>query len=550
MLQFFKKIFSRPVILLLAIYVITLIILNHYGIFSAYKQSELIHAVNQYQVELSGKIITDPIIKSNYQQFVLETESINNRQIQKEKVLVSAPLSYNFKYGDIIAAIGKLISSPKPTFPSNFDYALYLSRQNIYTIFYLSDTGILDNKPNPVKNFTIFAKKHISKKFEQFFQQPYSAILQAMLIGDKVSLESETKDKFINTGLIHLLVVSGLHIGFCVIIFIFFFKLFNLPLKYVYLLTIPSVFFYVLITGANPPAVRAAIMASCILIALILNREPLIYNAIALSALIILFINPQDLFNASFQMSFLATLGIVYLYPKINNIFCNIKSKILKNLWSVVAVTISAQIALIPVLLFYFGKLSIISLITNILIVPIIGFIVGLCYIFYLVTFISNYLAVFFSFLLTHILTIILMIIDFFSNLKYATIETVKPDIFEIIIYYVALILMVEFGKNKKTWVLLLVLISVVIWKPFKQNEWTKTFESKRNITTHIKTKDENTIIFREKIKDKYYFTNLQQYLISIGVKKIDHFYSNTKEDIKENLPKIEIREIVLDTSN
>ena len=547
MLKFLKKIFSRPVILLCALYSVVIIGLNYYGLFSAYKQSELVYAVNQYQVELAGKIVSEPIIKSKYQQFTLEVENINNRAIQKEKVLVSAPLNYNFKYGDIIDGIGKLINTPKALFPGNFDYSLYLSRQNIYTIFYLSDVEILDNKPNIIKKFAIASKNHISKQVDKYFKQPYSSILQAMLTGDKISLEPETKDKFINTGLIHLLVVSGLHIGFCVIIFIFFFKLFNLPLKYVYLLTIPAVFFYTLVTGANPPAVRAAIMASCILISLILDREPLVYNAVALSALIILFINPQDLFTASFQMSFLATIGIIYLYPKINKIFKDIKNKFLKNLWSVAAVTLSAQIALIPVLLFYFGKISIISMFTNILIVPVIGFVVGLSYVFYLATFVSGYLAFFCSILLTVILKIILFVINFFSSLKYSVIDTVKPDIFEILIYYVSIVLMIEFGNIKKIWIIVAILIAIAIFEPFKETEWTQTFESKRSVTTIMKTKMENTIIFREILNDRYYFTNLQQYLISKGIKKIDKFYSNTKENIKENLPKIKIEEVVLD---
>ena len=548
MSNFFKKIFSRPVILLCVLYSVVIIGLNYYGLFSAYKQSELVYAVNQYQVELAGKIINEPIIKNKYQQFTLETESINGRPVQQEKVLVSAPLNYNFRYGDIIDGVGKLINTPKPLFPGNFDYGLYLSRQNIYTMFYLSDVAIADNKANIIKNFAIASKNHISKQVDKHFEQPYSSILQAMLTGDKVSLEPETKDKFINTGLIHLLVVSGLHIGFCVVIFIFFFKLFNLPLKYVYLLTILAVFFYTLVTGANPPAVRAAIMASCILIALILNREPLIYNAVALSALIILLVNPQDLFTASFQMSFLATLGIIYLYPKINKIFKNIKNKFLKNLWSVAAVTLSAQIALVPVLLFYFGKISIISMLANILIVPVIGFVVGLSYIFYLSTVISSYLADGFSIILTAILKIILFIIDFFSSLKFSIVDTPKPNIFEIIIYYLSIILMIEFRNIKKVWIIVSVLIAIAIFVPFNKTEWTQTFESKRSVTTIMKTKSENTIIFREILKDKYYFTNLQQYLISKGIKKIDKFYSNTKENIKDNLPKIKIEEIILDT--
>jgi competence protein ComEC len=95
------------------------------------------------------------------------------------------------------------------------------------------------------------------------------------------------------------------------------------------LLSIPAIFFYALMTGANPPALRSAIMLSCIFIALALNREPLIFNPLALSALCILVFEPQQMFTASFQMSYGATIGIVCFYKDVYGIFRNVKNYIL-----------------------------------------------------------------------------------------------------------------------------------------------------------------------------------------------------------------------------
>jgi competence protein ComEC len=536
--------FKRPVITILILYVSVIILLNYFGNFSAINKSNLIEYTNNIKIALTGKIITEPVIKNNRQQFILETSQLNNNPI-KEKTFVYAPLLNDLKYGDIVELSGKLQIPPSATFPGNFDYGKHLNRQNIYTLFYASDFELLNQKPSLIKSFALKMKNDISNKLTNFLKLPYSSILKAMLIGDKSSLEQETKNIFVNTGLIHILVVSGLHVGFCVVIFIFLFKLFNLPLKYVYLLTIPAIFFYTIMTGANPPAIRASVMASCILLSLVLNREPLIYNAIALSALIILIFNPQELFTASFQMSFLATLGIIYLYPKINNVFGQIKNKYLKWFWNVASVTLSAQIALIPILIFYFGKLSVISFIANILIVPVVGFIIGLSFIFYISTFLSGYLALFFSILLSGLLNVILGIIQILSNFHFSIITVKIPTLLEILFYYFTIIIILEFKHNKRILFGLFFLILIMFITSTKNNDFTKTFETSKNITTHIRDKGSNIIILKQIKKDKYYFSNLQQYLLGQGIKSVDQFCTNSNEDIKENLPEIKIKEVL-----
>jgi len=542
-----KIIFNRPIISILILYIFVIITLNYCDYFLPEKNSFLLQQTNTKQVELTGKVITSPTLKDDKQQFVLEVYSIDNKQIKKEKTLVYLSNAYNVEYGDIICGNGKLNITEKPTFPYNFDYNLYLQRENIYTIFYQQNFELLDKKPNKIKYLSMKVREYIENKIDKYFKEPYSAILKSMITGNKNVLDKKVKEDFINTGLIHILVISGLHIGFCVAIFMFTYRLFGLKLNYVYILTIVTLFFYVLLTGANPPAVRAFIMASCILVTLMINREPLIYNGLALSALIILILNPQTLFTASFQLSFLATFGIIYLYPKFSGCFGNIKNKYVKYIWDIICVTLSAQIALIPILVFYFGKLSVISFILNLLIVPIIPIVIGLSFIFYMFSLFSSFLATFVSFIIFYLLKFILYIINYCSTLSFSVIYFAVPSIFMILFYYFVTFIMVEFKNNKKIMMILFCMICVMFVNPFEKRNFIKTFENSKNITTHIKkSKNENIIIFKQLKNDKFYFSNLEQYLLAQGIYEITEFQTDLiTNNIQNKFNKIIIKNIV-----
>ena len=538
-----KIIYNRPVISILVLYILVIVVLNYTGIFLPEKNSFLINNTNKQVTELTGKVITEPTQKGEKQQFILEVFNVNGQKIKKEKTFVYASTAYNIEYGDIIFVSGKLNIPEKPTFPYNFDYNLYLQRENIYTIFYQQTFELIDKKPNKIKFISLKIKDNIENETDQYFKDPVSSILKSMIVGDKASLDKDIKEDFVNTGLIHILVISGLHIGFCAAIFMFCFKLLGLKLNHIYLLTIPALFFYVLLTGSNPPAIRAAIMASCILFSLMINREPLIYNALALSALIILIFNPQSLFTASFQLSFLATFGLLYLYPKFSTCFGKIKNKFLNSVWDIICVTLSAQIALIPLLIFYFGKLSIVSFLLNLVIVPIIPIIIGLFFVFYISTFISYYVSLAGSFVLSYLLNFVLHVINYSAGLDFSVAYFAVPGILKILFYFFAIYVMLEL-KNKKALGILFLLICFALINPFEQKTFNKTFEGKKNITTHIKEKgNKNIIIFKQKQKDKFYFSNLEQYLLAQGIREIEEFRTSLPtEDIQNKFGKISVK--------
>ena len=533
-----NTLFNRPVIFVLLIYVYLIVLANIFGVFSPENNSFLFYNTNRNNISLTGKIITEPILKNRNQQFVLEVFDINGQTIKKEKTLVYAQKAYKMEYGDIVCLTGRLSIPDKPLFPYNFDYNLYLQRENIYTIFYQYGFEFIDKQPNKIKQFSLKLRDNIENKIDEYFKPPYSSVLKSMIVGNKAALDKDTKDSFVNSGLIHILVISGLHIGFCAAIFLFVFKILGFKLKYVYLLTIPALFFYTLLTGANPPAVRASIMASCVLISFMLDREPLIYNALALSALIILIINPQSLFTASFQLSFFATIGIVWLYPKFSFAFGYIKNKFLSAVWDISCVTLSAQFALIPLLIFYFGKISVVSFLLNLIIVPLVPVIITFSLIFYVVSFISSYMAVGVAFVLTYVLKFILYLINFASTLSFTVVYAAVPTIAAMIFYYLAFYIMVEYRKNKKLLICVLAAACFFCINPFKEVNFIRSFESAKNITTHIKAGNKHFVFFNKIKEDKFYFANLEQYLLSQGIFEI---VFNTNQKSAAHFKKIKV---------
>jgi competence protein ComEC len=443
-----KLVFTRPVITVFVVYFVLIIVLNWLGYFSVQSRSNIFKLFkDSANVLVEGKVVSEPYVSNKAKKFILKTNSINHIEV-KEQILISMPVGYVINYGDIISVEGKLYRPISSKNSNLFDYQKYLERNEIFFALRVYSFEYIRSQPNIIKKIAIDLKNDIVNKINDYFLYPSSAILKSLIIGDKTSLDKKIKSVFSDSGVIHILVVSGLHVGFVSVIILFVLKLFCIPLNKASLISIPFIFFYVISTGGNPPAVRAAIMLTCIFISLALDREPLIYNSIVLSALVILIFRPQDLFLASFQMSYLATLGIVFLYNKIFKLFKSVKNSVLSFFCGVASVTVSAQLALMPVLMFYFSKVSIVSFFANIIIVPVTGVVLGCAIVFYISTFLSKHLAIFFAYILNIFVGFIVYVTTFLGSLQFSSIVVNRPAILELLLFYMFLFLVFTF-KNK-----------------------------------------------------------------------------------------------------
>jgi len=296
----------------------------------------------------------------------------------RSKVLIymeKDSLSSALKFGDKLLIKGNLNVLEPPKNPKEFDYKKYLENYSIYQQGYLAsdDWRLLDSKSKGLDVFANDARQFLlsSLKLNGIEGDQY-AIASALILGSKDELDFEVKQAYAAAGAMHVLAVSGLHVG---IIFLILNTLLTILdtskkgriVKAIILLI--SLWIYAMITGLSPSVLRAATMFSFVIMGTVLNRKSSIYNTLAASAFFLLIINPNLLFEVGFQLSYIAVLGIVYLQPII---YKRIYTRwwLLDKVWAITAVSIAAQIATLPLTLFYFNQFPVYFMLSNLLVIP------------------------------------------------------------------------------------------------------------------------------------------------------------------------------------
>ncbi|OFY44074.1 MAG: hypothetical protein A2X18_08120 [Bacteroidetes bacterium GWF2_40_14] len=276
--------------------------------------------------------------------------------------------------GDTILA--KLTPSDVRNFEgSDFDYAGFLSKKGIYSTSYVKACDLAIHK---LKKFSFFDRinrlreSYISKVSGMTGKGAESATLLAITIGDKSFLDPDTKNAYSASGTMHLLAVSGLHVGF-----IYSFLSFALILlgnsaysKIIRLIIIVStLWIYALIVGFSPSITRAVIMATIYEICKNMERDRIGMNTLSLSALVITIIKPQALFDIGFQLSFVALLSIIVIHPKIGHL-CTPKNAIIKYIWATLSISLACQIGTSLITITTFGFFPLYFLLANLIAIP------------------------------------------------------------------------------------------------------------------------------------------------------------------------------------
>ena len=296
----------------------------------------------------------------------------------KGKVLIyieKDSLSSMLKFGDRLLIKGNLSFLEPPKNPKEFDYKRYLENRSIYQQGYLASDywRLLDSKSKGLDVFANDARQLLLASLKSNgVEGDQSAIASALILGNKDELDFEVKQAYAAAGAMHVLAVSGLHVG---IIFLILNTLLTILdtskkgriVKAIILLI--SLWSYAMITGLSPSVLRAATMFSFVIMGTVLNRSSSIYNTLAASAFFLLIINPNLLFEVGFQLSYIAVLGIVYLQPLI---YKRIYTRwwLLDKVWAITAVSIAAQIATLPLTLFYFNQFPVYFMLSNLLVIP------------------------------------------------------------------------------------------------------------------------------------------------------------------------------------
>lgn len=413
---------------------------------------------------LYGKINSVELRNDKQVKFTVTTDSliIKGRQVKMNNVVSCRIRDENFRkldtlyskllVGEEISLMGIFSKGKERRNPGEFDYQKYLEEHGVSGVFSsynASDLKILyHSETSLIANLILKIRQKIDDAFNSFHTQRCASLLRGFLLADRSEVDEETKNDFVNTGVVHILAVSGSNVFFIVIIFTLLFGRLNIISRI--LLTSAGLIFFLMVTGTAPSVLRAVTMALVSLLAVITNRSYNVYNLLAIAALLILIISPNLLFDPGFQLSFSTVLSIVVFYPALKLQIENsgIKNVIISKILLFSSVTIAAQVGALPVVLYYFGKISIISLPANLLVIPLSGIITAVGILTLLLSFISPALAHVFSLTNNLFSEIMLNITHYLGNLRFSYLAIRQFSLSDVIIFYVLLLGLVYFYRR------------------------------------------------------------------------------------------------------
>jgi len=407
-------------------------------------------------LSIRGTICAFPKEKITYRtnriSFPLKIEQVKHKDTWQDmdgKIMVNIYDSQkDFKIGDRLEIKGYLRELPTVRNPGEFDYGAYLLRKGILGQVNIKQSKILARNNIPfIKRVASRGRDYMEKIIDL---GPYDggreALLKAMLIGKREDVEEGMKQNFINTGTVHIMAISGLHLVIVMAIILFICKITFLPGRCASLLCIVFLILYAFLTGGRASIWRAAIMAGLYLGGRLFNRQADKWTTLSLAGLIILSISPQALFDSGFQLTFMAVFGLMYLYPRLENVLREKWKRIFdirvgRYFIKALLVILVAQIALGPFLIYYYYRFPLITFIANLAIVPILGIVTILGFVASIAGGVSLSLAMAFNAVNNIFLLIMDKTTSFLGSLPGQIIYLPRPHPLFFIFYYTILLL-------------------------------------------------------------------------------------------------------------
>ena len=438
-----------------------------------------------------GEIVNKSLQLDDYIQFEGEIDSVS---WQKQRL--SCPINvlckifdekdslknvYNdIRIGDSFILKGTLSKGRGVRNPGEFNFDKYLKSSGIHALFSSYDVNDLDLIRKESFNLRqyIFVVRRKIQEIINYYHDPFSSgLLTGLLLADRRGVDYEVKEKFINAGVIHVLAVSGLHVGYMVLICLFLFNRLNIKLRILF--TIMSIICFLIITGGQPSVFRASIMAVLVLISVILNREYNGINSLFFAAFILLLLDPNELFKPGFQLSFSAVLSILLLYPIVEKMIlnCGTRRNYAIKLLLFSGVSISAQIGTLPFTLYYFNKLSLISVLANLFVIPLIGIIVAIGLFTIFVSLFWNWLALIYASANNLFSSILLKVVNISGGIEFGFMDISQFSKIDGLIFYAGILFFLIFWNRitnllPRLIFLILLLANILLYLTFDNTDY------------------------------------------------------------------------------
>lgn len=389
-------------------------------------------------------------------------------------ILTIKNLPANLKYGDLVRFVSRLSQPAIPRNPGEFDYRRYLANHHIFATAYLESGSMLTithNEGFSLRQTANIARIKVEKLIDRSMTGEPNAILKALIVGVRGEVSDETVQAFVDTGVIHVLAVSGLHVGYVTLVILLILGFLRIPKKPKMVIAICGLAFYALMVDLRPSVNRAVIMAVLVLIAQGWEKRVNVYNTIAAAALIQTLIDPLQLFDMGFQLSFMAVLSIVYIYKRLDFFLppklkpSGIKSRFLRGVWQLFLVSVSALVGTLPITIYYFQRIPLISMLANLAVVPLVGLIGALGFGQVILGFLWQGFNITFGEIQMLLIGLLLKIVGFSARVPLASISVSAISVGWLYGGYLMLIMMLNLDKIQvRKMALYSILIGLNIW--------------------------------------------------------------------------------------
>ena len=373
------------------------------------------------------------------------------------------------QYGDEVLINTKITEVKPPQNPNEFDYKTYLSNKSIYHQAYLK-SGYLKvlahNNGNPILSYSIYLQSKLLDVLKNnHIEGNEYAVASAMLLGSRDKIDADLLNAYSGSGAVHILSVSGLHVGlvFLLLNYLLFFMDKNKYAKlFKIIILLGFIWFYAAITGFSAAVLRSTAMFTFIVLGQAYSRKVNGFNTLAASLFFLLIINPYLITYVGFQLSYLAVIGIMAIYPSIYKLY-NTNNWLFDKAWALISVSLAAQIITAPLAMFYFHQFPNMFLITNLIIIPLTTLIMYVGMGFYVISFVPV-ISAWVSKLLAVLVYLLNETVKFIEHLPYAVSRNISITESEMFLIFAMILLLVTFFYSKqKKYIFLALIVAIFI---------------------------------------------------------------------------------------
>lgn len=420
------------------IVIVVLVLAISIRMYSALHNDRLL-VVNEYDglADITGIVVSEPLVKDFTKTFIVDVEKLNEKSVDFS-VKVSTDRYLDYSYGDRLLLSGKL--NPPRNFKSNggrtFNYVDFLSKDGIYFEMKKPSIAIVSKNNGSAINTKLYQlKQSFIRNLKTVLGEPHAALAGGLVVGEKSALGKDLIDDFRKAGLIHIVVLSGYNIT--IVADSIRRMLAFLPRNIGIALGGLGIIAFGILVGGGATVVRSCVMAIIALTATLLRRDYNVGKALFIAGALMIIHNPLILlYDPSFQLSFLATLGLVVLSSRIESKLGFVTERF--GIRGLLASTTATQIFVSPYILYMMGQLSIIGVVVNILVLPLIPATMGFVFLTGFVGFWSTGISQVFAWISHLLLSYELFMVKIFASLPFSSIELPKFSFWIVIGFYLS----------------------------------------------------------------------------------------------------------------